>query len=174
MCGLHLISHPDAKYSKFPLKGLLIYYGCMDMSLLPSFYINNNDFSFDTCKRCIVGYSFLVDLDHAVFWQFQSQDLFVPDETKRKDPAVSPLYFDFGKLPADVRLPPAMFLCGTRDFFVDDTMLMYTRWLTAGGEAYLHLVPGAYHAFYELPLDAFEGLQEARDVADEFMRSKLD
>lgn len=67
-----------------------------------------------------------------------------------------------------------MFLCGTRDFFVDDTMLMYTRWLTAGGEAYLHLVPGAYHAFYELPLDAFEGLQEARDVADEFMRSKLD
>lgn len=54
-------------------------------------------------------------------------------------PRSSPLY-------ADLRdLPPAIFLCGTADDLIDDTLFMAARWRLAGGEVQQCIYPDAPH-----------------------------
>jgi len=74
----------------------------------------------------------------------------------RKDPKISTLY-------ADLRaLPPALFLSGTEDALVDDSIFMATKWNQAGNETELCLIPGAWHAFTLIPAGQVtdEGLEE--------------
>ncbi|KAJ5607967.1 hypothetical protein N7537_004586 [Penicillium hordei] len=82
-----------------------------------------------------------------------------------------------GDLPALVAassvgsLPPALFLCGTEDPLLDETILTSSKWSIAGGEAIVKIYPGATHGF-----TAFAGLpvaEEARAVSLEFMQEKL-
>ncbi|OYX12962.1 MAG: alpha/beta hydrolase [Rhizobiales bacterium 32-66-8] len=62
-----------------------------------------------------------------------------------EDPDVSPLL-------ADLRgLPPALFLVGTRDCLLDDSLFMAGRWLAAGNAAELMVVPGGCHVFTRFP-----------------------
>jgi acetyl esterase/lipase len=68
-------------------------------------------------------------------------DLFVPDGVDRRDPRVSPLYADLSDM------PPALFVVGTDDPLLDDTLFMAARWEAAGGEVSLVVEPGAQHAF---------------------------
>ena len=93
---------------------------------------------------------------------------------ERRHPSVSPLHEDLLALAASTEkpLPPALFLCGTEDALLDDTLLMGTKWMIAGGEAIVKIYPGAPHAF-----TTFVGLlvsEEALDVAVRFVRDKLE
>ena len=62
----------------------------------------------------------------------------VPPED-RKDPSMSPFYKDLTGL----KLPPALFTCGTEDCLLDDTLMMGLKWQMAGAEAIVRLYPGA-------------------------------
>lgn len=68
-------------------------------------------------------------------------DLFLPEDLDRRDPRVSPLYADL------TGLPPVLFVVGTNDPLLDDTLFMAARWEAARNEATLHVEPGAQHAF---------------------------
>ncbi|GES60229.1 alpha/beta hydrolase fold-3 [Aspergillus terreus] len=93
---------------------------------------------------------------------------------ERRSPRVSPLYEDLQALVAGTpagSLPPALFLCGTEDPLLDDTILMSSKWSIAGGEAIVKIYPGATHGF-----TAFPGLpvaDEANAVTLEFMQERL-
>lgn len=68
---------------------------------------------------------------------------------EKKSPAVSPFYEDLGPLRG--RLPSALFTCGTEDPLLDDSVLMGTRWMMAGGTAFVKIYTGAPHAFVGFP-----------------------
>jgi acetyl esterase/lipase len=68
----------------------------------------------------------------------------VTPENKR-DPALSPLYADL------TRLPPALFVVGTRDPLQQDTELMHAKWAAQSGNAELVIVPEAAHGFNKQP-----------------------
>ena len=72
---------------------------------------------------------------------------FVPDESMRRDPDVSPLYANLSDM------PPALFTIGTDDPLLDDTLFMHPRWVAAGNAAELAVYPGVGHAFNRLPID---------------------
>jgi acetyl esterase/lipase len=70
---------------------------------------------------------------------------YCPNPQVLQSAEVSPLY-------ADLRgLPPALFTVGTLDGFLDDSMFMYCRWLSASNQAEIAIWPGADHAFIEMP-----------------------
>ena len=72
------------------------------------------------------------------------RDGFVGD-SDLTDPDVSPLFADLAGL------PPALFTVGTADPLLDDSLFMAARWRMAGGEAELHVVEDAFHAFDYFP-----------------------
>ena len=67
-------------------------------------------------------------------------------EDKYDDPDVSPLYADLSGL------PPAIFTIGTQDPLIDDSLFMYSRWVSAGNPAQLDVYPRAIHGFNFFPL----------------------
>ncbi|MFH1090955.1 MAG: alpha/beta hydrolase [Pseudomonadota bacterium] len=83
-----------------------------------------------------------------------------------KDPDVSPLYADLS------RLPPALFLIGTMDPLLDDSLFMYARWLAAGNPAQLEVYPGGLHAFDLFPLKiAWQANQRVLEFLSECIRT---
>ena len=68
-------------------------------------------------------------------------------------------------------LPPALFLCGTQDPLVDDSVFMATRWALHGSRSHLILVPGAWHAFTIIP--AGEVTDEGNGKLIAFARKEL-
>jgi len=59
---------------------------------------------------------------------------------------------DVSPLLADLRgLPSALFLVGTQDSLLDDTLFMAARWMAAGNAAELTVVPGGCHVFTRFP-----------------------
>ncbi len=68
-------------------------------------------------------------------------DQFAPglSSDQRRHPDLSPMY-------ADLRgMPPALFLVGTADHLIDDTLFFANRWMVAGNEAELLVYPDAPH-----------------------------
>jgi acetyl esterase/lipase len=61
-----------------------------------------------------------------------------------RDPSISPLFADLEGL------PPALFIVGSSDPLVDDSVRMAERWQDANGNAELVMVPDAPHAFNRL------------------------
>jgi acetyl esterase len=73
-------------------------------------------------------------------------DQYVPDQGRRADPDISPLY-------AELRgLPPVILAVGTADSLVDDTMFLACRMLSSGVDCELVAVPGGEHALDMAPL----------------------
>jgi acetyl esterase/lipase len=69
-----------------------------------------------------------------------------------------------------VSLPPAIFLCGTEDPLLDDTLLMGIKWQMTGSQAIVKIYPGAPHGFI-----AFAGVPIAEEGAAailEFLKEK--
>jgi acetyl esterase/lipase len=158
LVALHLLQHPSPKYANFNFKGLLLHFGAFSMIWMPQVY---------NYQKSVVLVLDRDLMDHYI-------EVFLPgmsDEEKRH-PSVSPLYADLEKLRG--RLPPALFTCGTEDPLLDDTMFMSTKYLMAGGEAVVTIVPGAPHGYIGFPKSmkgsgAAVGLQ----AVDDFMQSKL-
>ncbi|KAI1358096.1 acetyl esterase [Xylaria arbuscula] len=140
------------------LKGLILPYGNYSIALgMPS----------------MVSYDKPVLINHDIASNFM--ETYTPGWTvaKRRNPLVSPLYEDMQALVAsrpDGKLPPALFMCGTNDPLLDDTLLMGLKWQTSGSEAIIKIFPGAPHAFN---VPSLEIGKEAFAYEMEFLLSKM-
>lgn len=85
---------------------------------------------------------------------------------ERKNSAISPLYADLAAL----KLPPALFTCGTADILLDDTVLFGAKWAMAGGESVVKIYPGAPHGMTAFPLEPTEDAMRDTRV---FMEGKM-
>ncbi|OJD24073.1 hypothetical protein ACJ73_04570 [Blastomyces percursus] len=154
----HLLSHKDPKFSQFKPKGLVLHFGVFDVSWTPSM------FNFKQDPPLLIGLEFMNKCRKATF----------PDRaTNFKDPSISPLYFNFFDLPAETKLPPAFFTCGTEDILLDDTIFMSAKWQMAGGEAIVKIVPGAPHGYFDMPEGMYPGTDEVRKDMYQFMMEKM-
>lgn len=92
---------------------------------------------------------------------------------ERRNPSVSPIYEDMQALALaspQKSLPPALFLCGTQDPLLDDTLMMGSKWMAAGGEAIVKFYPRAAHGFTMLA--QLQVTQEAEEVQSRFLNEK--
>lgn len=91
-------------------------------------------------------------------------EVYVPNTTakERQDPWISPSFADLNKM----KLPPALFTCGTLDPLLDDSLFMSAKWMASGAEAIMKIYPGAPHGFVFFP----SGGTEQTDIALEDIR----
>ena len=138
----------------FAFAGLVLNFGVFDMSMLP--FLRNITRSLAIINKDIVN-AYI--------------EAFLPDTTaeQRRNPAISPFYADLYNL----ALPPAVFLCGTEDCLLEDTVLMATRWQLAGGEALLKLYPGAPHGFILTPPEMSGSTREGLELIDHFLKARI-
>jgi acetyl esterase/lipase len=158
LVALHLLQHSDSKYAHFRLKGLLLHFGCYSMIWTPYVYHLQK-------PEVLV-------LDRDLMDHFVTAFLPGMTDEEKRDPKASPLYANLEPLRG--RLPPALFTCGTEDCLLDDTMFMSTKWLMAGAEASVKILPGAPHGYIMYPRElggsrSAEGL----DLVNAYVRSKL-
>ncbi len=95
---------------------------------------------------------------------------FVPSTSKEdlRSPSISPFYAEIGKLG---KLPPALFMCGTCDPLLDDSVMMSAKWMMCGNEAVVRIFEGAPHGFTVFG-EGLEAVAEAKKVTAEFLREK--
>ena len=143
----------------YKLSGLVLPYGLFDLALrLPTVAASTKPF--------------MINL--AILERFNGAYVPGMSTAERKHPCVSPIYEDLQTLVVvslTGSLPPALFLCGTEDPLLDDTILMSSKWSISGGEAIVKIYPGATHGF-----TAFPGLpmaDEANAVTLEFKNLEL-
>ena len=142
----------------YKLSGLVLPYGLFDLALgLPTVVASTN--------------SLMINL--ATLERFNGAYVPGMSTAERRHPRVSPLYEDLQALVAvsTMSLPPALFLCGTEDPLLDDTILMSSKWSIAGGEAVVKIYPGATHGFTVFP--GLPVADEANAVALEFMQNRM-
>lgn len=153
---LHLLQSPEKMYSNFAFKGLLLHFGCYDLTFTPHAY---------NFKRPI---PLVLDLDLMVHYS----DVFLPGMSleDRKDPSVSPLYANL----YDLKLPPALFTCGTEDCLLDDTIFMSAKWMMAGGETVVRVISGGAHGYIMFPEDSHKAPAEGMEAVRQYIRAKLD
>jgi acetyl esterase/lipase len=106
-----------------------------------------------------------------------------------RDPAISPIYHPFFRYPGSqiaslqdlkaeaekkrVKPPPALFLCGTLDPILDDTVLMSFKWQAAGGEATVKFIAGAPHGYQLFPLDRFGPAVVGRNALLDWLKERV-
>ena len=158
LVALHLLQSPVARYADFRFKGLLLHFGCYSMIWTPFVY------NFQRPEILVLDKDLM---DHYI-------DAFLPgmtDEQKRH-PSISPLFADLEPLRG--KLPPALFTCGTEDCLLDDTMFMSAKWLMAGAEAVVKIIPGAPHGYIMFPRDVKgSGADQGMKAVTDFMLSKM-
>lgn len=155
LTALHLLQHQEKRYSGFSFQGLLLHFGCYDLTLTPQAY--------NFKKRVPL----VLELD--IIREFLKAFLPGKSMEEMKHPSISPLYADLTNL----KLPAALFTCGTEDSLLDDTIFMSTKWMASAGEAVVKILPGAPHAYIGFPPDQLEVAREGMAIAVEFMTSKL-
>jgi acetyl esterase/lipase len=116
------------------IAGLVLNYGVFDLTLTPS--------------AANWGERKLILNSPSIAWFVDNLD---PGGHQRAGDGLSPL-----KAPLH-DLPPALFQIGTADPLIDDTVMMATRYATAGNDTEVAVYPGGVHAF-----DAFQELDIAR------------
>ncbi|KIW85165.1 hypothetical protein Z517_00555 [Fonsecaea pedrosoi CBS 271.37] len=151
LCALVLL-HLKERNKAAEIKGVALSYGCFDLSILPSLKLAPSTSPILTLE------------DAERFYSAYIEDM--PLEV-RKTRAVSPAYADLSGL------CPALFLVGTEDALVDDSVLMHFRWLRAGNPAVLRFVPGAPHGFTLFDAAAVEVAKSGWQITIEFIRSLL-
>ncbi|WP_176595484.1 MULTISPECIES: alpha/beta hydrolase fold domain-containing protein [Sphingobium] len=75
-------------------------------------------------------------------------DAFIGPDRDRRSPEVSPLHAGLAGA------CPALFIVGTEDALLEDSLFMHMRWLAAGNQSALHVYPGAPHNFVAMPCRA--------------------
>jgi acetyl esterase/lipase len=143
----------------YKLSGLVLPYGFFDLGLsLPTIAAST--------KPLMINLEIVERFNNA----------YVPgmSAVERRRPCVSPLYEDLQALVAASSvgsLPPALFLCGTEDPLLDDTIMMSSKWSIAGGEAIVKIYPGATHGFTVFP--GLPVAEEANSVTLDFIMENL-
>ena len=74
-------------------------------------------------------------------------EMFLPRDVDPTSPQVSPLYANLSGM------PPALFVVGTQDPLLDDSLFMAQRWRAAGSPAELRVYAGGIHGFNAFPMD---------------------
>jgi acetyl esterase len=110
-------------------------FGCYDLGMTPS--------------QRLWGDRYLVLSGPVMRW-FGDQFLPGTGLERRRSPEISPLYADLAGL------PPALFLVGTLDPLLDDSLFMAARWEAAGNESQLLVYPEAVHGFVAFPIQVAE------------------
>jgi acetyl esterase/lipase len=153
LVALHLLQHENEKYRSFMFRGLVLSYGAYDLSWLPS--------------------SKHLDKDPPLVLNLDLMDSFVNaflpgwSLAERRKPEVSPLWADLRRL----KLPPALFICGTDDCLLDDTLFMGVKWAATGAECITRLYPGAPHGF--VTLDKMSITKDCYVDINKFLDSKI-
>ncbi|GJD00338.1 esterase/lipase/thioesterase [Colletotrichum higginsianum] len=162
--ALHLLSHEKEEIRSFQLSGgLVLLFGCYDLGSTPS-QIHHRSAMKD-------GNDYAKELELA--------NLYRPDVSGDawKDPRISPLYADLEAYRnADGRsthLPPALFIVGTKDFLLDDTIFMSAKWQMAGGLAVVKVFPGARHGFIAFPPDQVPSAASGMKSLFAFIQSRV-
>jgi acetyl esterase len=124
-------------------------YGLFDMSYTPSVLSHK--------RRALLGKEETTAFVEAEFGRIPL--------AKRKSPEVSPLFADLSGM------PPALFIVGTEDPLLDDSVIMASRWSLAGNVAELRIFPGACHGFTLFPMG--ELTKDGNDTIIKFVSSKL-
>lgn len=132
------------RHGLFPFAGAVLIAGCFDLRLTPS------------ARQW--GETPLV-LNTQDIGQFVAHYLSGGGEADDAD--VSPLLADLKGL------PPALFVVGSQDALVDDSLFMSARWLAAGNRADLIIAPGGAHVFVRFPGTAADA---ANARIDAFLR----
>ncbi|EXL66857.1 hypothetical protein FOPG_17001 [Fusarium oxysporum f. sp. conglutinans race 2 54008] len=156
---LHLLQHSKGKFSAYRLRGVMLHFGCYSLDWTPSVY---------TYGRGESG--LVLDLDRVN----EFRNAFLPGRSPEtfKDPHISPLFADLGQLRG--RLPSALFTCGTEDCLLDDTSFMSMKWLAAGGESILSIIPGTPHGYILFPRSSADsGAEEGMRAVDDFLAGKV-
>lgn len=159
LCTLHLLNHAEDKFSSFKFKGLLLHFGCYDVSWTPS--ARNMDKTYPG-----------LTLDPEMMFHFRKA--FLPDASPEdmRDPKISPLYANL--FPLWGKLPSALFTCGTKDCLIDDTLFMSAKWTAAGGDTVLEIVPGAQHGYISAPRSTpGSGSEQGMAAVDKFITERL-
>ncbi|KAL4914874.1 Alpha/Beta hydrolase protein [Aspergillus aurantiobrunneus] len=140
------------------LSGLILHYGFYDLSLgLPALATST--------RPLMVNRTALEHFTEAYLPGV------TPDE--RRSPSISPIYADFPALAAGSAngLPPALFIVGTEDCLLDDTILLGTKWRIAGGESLVQFYPGASHGFTVMP--GLPVAEEANAASVRFLQERV-
>ncbi|WPH00902.1 Hypothetical protein R9X50_00373600 [Acrodontium crateriforme] len=98
-------------------------------------------------------------------------DVYVPNTTsdQRRDMWISPLFADLNKM----KLPSALFACGTLDCLLDDSIFMSSKWAMSGAESILKVYPGACHGFVQYPPGGTEMTQAGLDDIVTYMTERM-
>ncbi|KAK4455654.1 acetyl esterase [Podospora aff. communis PSN243] len=142
------------------LAGVVLPYGWFDLTLnLPSMQDFKRELIINT--ESMKGYA----------------DAYVPGMSieERRNPLVSPLYDDLLRIEAGESktvLPPALFLCGTADPLLDDTLLMSAKWMARGSQVVVRIFSGAPHGFTIVP--GYNLAAEASEAVFEFIKGRLE
>ncbi|KAK3673647.1 hypothetical protein LTR78_006552 [Recurvomyces mirabilis] len=124
----HLLkSRPD-----FAFKGLVLNFGAYDLSgFLPQAWL----------------FKLPLVLDVEIMQKYI--EAYLPNTTpeQRRDPMISPVFADLNSM----KLPSALFVVGTLDCLLDDSVFMSAKWRMSGAESLLKVFPGAPHGFVFFP-----------------------
>ncbi|KAK4983393.1 hypothetical protein LTR50_007260 [Elasticomyces elasticus] len=90
-------------------------------------------------------------------------------QAEKRNPWISPFFMNLGKL----KLPPAIFTCGTLDCLLDDTVMMSAKWAMSGAETVVKIYPGAPHGFIFFPPGGTETTEEGLEDVRVFITEKL-
>ncbi|KAH8806058.1 Alpha/Beta hydrolase protein [Xylogone sp. PMI_703] len=126
LTAIHLLKHR----SEFSFQGLVLNYGIYDLSFLP--------------RVRTFTQGALLGLDEETLEHCVQALLPGLMGDRRKAPHISPLYVDIAALPT---LPSALFICGTADCLLDDTMAMGSSWMMSQADTVVKIFPGAPHGF---------------------------
>jgi acetyl esterase/lipase len=144
-------THLLHRFPSFALKAAILTYGDFAPAGLPAIY-NSRSTPF-------------LDQD------FRSEYLscYFPGRDARslQQPDVAPMYIDLEELRG--RLPKSLFLCGSHDLLLDDSVMMCVKWLQAGAEGILRVVPGGFHRFLGFPIEEVPVAREGWDSIFEFL-----
>ena len=148
--ALHLLN----TIPTFAFKGLLLHFGCYDLSgFLPM----------------VEHHELALVIDHDVMSRYI--EALLPNTTpmSRRDPSISPFFADIRGL----KLPPALFTCGSEDPLLDDTVFMGAKWAAWGNESVVKVYNGSPHGFIMFPPGSFKGVDEGLKDSIEFVRDKI-
>jgi acetyl esterase/lipase len=149
LTAIHLRkTHPE-----FNLRGVIFKYGIFDLTYSNPSIVNAKD-------------PFIVTHDSLK----HTTEAFIPETTleDRRHPSSSPFYADLQSLSP---LPPALFLCGTEDMLIDDSVFFSAKWMMVEASTVLKIFPGGLHGFVDF--NGFPFMQDGWEAIVQFLNRCL-
>jgi acetyl esterase/lipase len=108
-------------------------------------------------------------IDHAVMSKYI--EALLPNTTieERRHPSISPFFKDI----RGMKLPPALFTCGSEDPLLDDTVFMGAKWQAWGNEAIIKIYNGAPHGYIGNAPGTIPSVQEGLDDTVTFVVERI-